>query len=88
VSSTTKETRANIKTARAGESQTAATAANGHEGRPVLAIVVPCLNEELVIKETVRRLVEVLKNLTASGKWTLPVSSISLTTAATTGRGR
>ena len=70
MSSTTKETRANIKTARAGESQpaTAAMAANGHEGRPVLAIVIPCLNEELVIKETVRRLVEVLKNLAASGK--------------------
>jgi glycosyltransferase involved in cell wall biosynthesis len=48
----------------------AATAAATHapESSPVLAIVVPCLNEELIIGDTARRLVEVLQKLTAAGK--------------------
>ena len=35
---------------------------------PVLAIVVPCYNEELVVAETVRRLRELLTTLSAAGK--------------------
>ncbi|MGI9107924.1 MAG: glycosyltransferase family 2 protein [Pyrinomonadaceae bacterium] len=75
MSLTTRETTANVKTARhAGESQlaTTAAAANGREHErcppPLLAIVVPCLNEELVINDTARRLVEVLHSLAAAGK--------------------
>jgi glycosyltransferase involved in cell wall biosynthesis len=65
------------KTARAaGESHTTAAkttttttaAAGGRAHVPVLAIVVPCLNEELVIGDTAERLVEVLKRLAADGK--------------------
>jgi len=74
LSSTTKETgtttkpatRANTTT---GESLlTTTAAANARPVAPVLAIVVPCLNEELVIGDTARRLVEVLQKLSAAGK--------------------
>ena len=48
---------------------TKATSANAAEDdSPVLAIVVPCLNEELVIGDTARRLSEVLQKLAAAGK--------------------
>jgi polyisoprenyl-phosphate glycosyltransferase len=64
------------KTARAGvESQlttaaaaTTASTAGGRAYIPVLAIVVPCLNEELVIGDTAARLVEVLEKLGLAGK--------------------
>jgi polyisoprenyl-phosphate glycosyltransferase len=36
--------------------------------RPVLAVVVPCLNEELVVQQTAARLVELLRRLSASGQ--------------------
>jgi glycosyltransferase involved in cell wall biosynthesis len=75
VSSTTRETRATKKNARAvGEpglattAATKATAARLPSHIPVLAIVVPCLNEELVIGATAQRLVEVLQKLSAAGK--------------------
>lgn len=70
MSSTTSETRATTKTARAaGESQlNTATAAGARTQVPVLAIVVPCLNEELVIHDTAQRLVGVLQKLSAAGK--------------------
>jgi glycosyltransferase involved in cell wall biosynthesis len=74
-SSTTKETGTTTTTtarnavATAGESLLTTTAAvNARAGAPVLAIVVPCLNEELVIGDTARRLVEVLQKLSAAGK--------------------
>jgi polyisoprenyl-phosphate glycosyltransferase len=72
LSSTTKETvttKPTARTATAGESSltTAAVNARPHDA-PLLAIVVPCLNEELVIGETARRLVEVLQKLSAAGK--------------------
>ncbi|HKP71342.1 MAG TPA: glycosyltransferase family 2 protein [Pyrinomonadaceae bacterium] len=68
MSSTTRET-AQTKPKRAGESLgLTATHARANEPAPVLAIVVPCLNEELVIGDTARRLVEVLKHLAADGK--------------------
>jgi glycosyltransferase involved in cell wall biosynthesis len=60
-----------MKSARAGESElTTATTSTVSvpASRPVLAIVVPCLNEELVINETARRLVELLRHLSAAGK--------------------
>jgi glycosyltransferase involved in cell wall biosynthesis len=77
VSSTTSETKAIGKpaTTRAAgvESRLTATTktTSAHapeESVPVLAIVVPCLNEELVINDTARRLVEVLQKLSAAGK--------------------
>jgi glycosyltransferase involved in cell wall biosynthesis len=74
LSSTTKETGTTTKPAArnttAGEASltSAAAAAGARAGAPVLAIVVPCLNEELVIGDTARRLVEVLQKLAASGK--------------------
>ncbi len=70
MSSTTSETTAAKKTARAtGESRlTNVTSTAASAPVPVLAIVVPCLNEELVIAETARRLVEVLTRLSAAGK--------------------
>jgi glycosyltransferase involved in cell wall biosynthesis len=49
------------------ESHSTTTAATGAHA-PVLAIVVPCLNEELVIEDTARRLSEVLQKLAAAGK--------------------
>ena len=70
MSSTTKETGTSIKPATrktAGGSLSAA-AAGAQRRAPVLAIVVPCLNEELVIGDTARRLVEVLHRLSAAGK--------------------
>jgi glycosyltransferase involved in cell wall biosynthesis len=45
-----------------------ASSANAQESSPVLAIVVPCLNEELVIGDTAERLVGVLQHLSADGK--------------------
>jgi glycosyltransferase involved in cell wall biosynthesis len=36
--------------------------------RPLLAVVVPCLNEELVVQQTAARLVELLRRLIASGQ--------------------
>jgi glycosyltransferase involved in cell wall biosynthesis len=75
VSSTTSETKATTTkpAARVGveSRQTAATtvtSANSGESSPVLAIVIPCLNEELVIGDTARRLSEVLQKLAAAGK--------------------
>jgi polyisoprenyl-phosphate glycosyltransferase len=75
VSSTTSETKATTKPAptRAGvESRLTTTASSSAHARgessPVLAIVVPCLNEELVVEDTARRLVEVLQKLAADGK--------------------
>jgi glycosyltransferase involved in cell wall biosynthesis len=77
LSSTTKETGTTTKpTARtttattAGESLLTTTAnARPHaQDAPVLAIVVPCLNEELVVGDTARRLCEVLGKLSAAGK--------------------
>ncbi|HJR09136.1 MAG TPA: glycosyltransferase family 2 protein [Pyrinomonadaceae bacterium] len=76
MSSTTRETGTTTKNARtataatAGESllTTSAATANARTRPPVLAIVVPCLNEELVINATARRLVEVLRHLSAAGK--------------------
>lgn len=71
MSSTTGETTAvTTKTARVtGESRlTTVTAASARLPVPVLAIVVPCLNEELVIAGTARRLAEVLTRLAAAGK--------------------
>jgi len=44
------------------------TAADPARTRPRLAIVVPCFNEELVIRETVRRLVAVLRDLREKGQ--------------------
>ncbi len=64
-----------MATTTAGESlltsATTAADARAREGggdAPVLAVVVPCLNEELVIGDTARRLVEVLHKLAAAGK--------------------
>jgi glycosyltransferase involved in cell wall biosynthesis len=73
VSSTTSETKAIRKpapTARVGVESRPTTTANASapEASPVLAIVVPCLNEELVIGDTARRLSEVLQKLAAAGK--------------------
>ncbi|HEV7904068.1 MAG TPA: glycosyltransferase family 2 protein, partial [Pyrinomonadaceae bacterium] len=70
MSSTTREGAALTKTARVGvESHLTTTAATGARAHaPVLAIVVPCLNEELVIGDTARRLSEVLQKLSAAGK--------------------
>ena len=59
------------KAARAtGESRlpTVTSAASERVPVPVLAIVVPCLNEEAVIAGTARRLAEVLTRLSAAGK--------------------
>jgi cellulose synthase/poly-beta-1,6-N-acetylglucosamine synthase-like glycosyltransferase len=42
-------------------------AADSARTRPRLAIVVPCFNEEPVIRETVRRLVAVLRDLREKG---------------------
>ncbi|HEY0100256.1 MAG TPA: glycosyltransferase family 2 protein [Pyrinomonadaceae bacterium] len=75
MSSTTSETKA-TKTKPATravvesrlKTTTTAASANAAESSPVLAIVVPCLNEELVIRDTVRRLLEVLQKLTVAGK--------------------
>ena len=36
--------------------------------KPVLAVVIPCYNEELCIKNTVERLFEVLSDLVLKGK--------------------
>ncbi|MCA1568429.1 MAG: glycosyltransferase family 2 protein [Acidobacteria bacterium] len=78
MSSTTKETgtttkptaRTTTTTATAGESllTTTANARPQEKDAPVLAIVVPCLNEELVVGDTARRLCEVLHKLSAAGK--------------------
>lgn len=70
MSSTTSETTTATKTATraAGESRLTTATANAPTSRPVLAIVVPCLNEELVINDTARRLVGVLGRLAAAGK--------------------
>ena len=73
MSSTTSETKATTKpaAARAGvESHltTTAAATGLRPHAPVLAIVVPCLNEELVINDTACRLSEVLQKLSAAGK--------------------
>jgi glycosyltransferase involved in cell wall biosynthesis len=74
LSSTTKETGTTTKpTARAtpaatGEALSTADAAHAPMRAPLLAIVVPCLNEELVVGDTARRLVEVLHRLSAAGK--------------------
>ncbi|HEV2801029.1 MAG TPA: glycosyltransferase family 2 protein [Pyrinomonadaceae bacterium] len=73
MSSTTKET----GTATEFAKRTATTAAGEsvltpssdvRPSAPVLAIVVPCLNEEAVIGETARRLCEVLQKLSGMGK--------------------
>jgi glycosyltransferase involved in cell wall biosynthesis len=77
LSSTTKETGTTTTKPAARTTTTAAgeallTSAHDDDGArgdaPVLAIVVPCLNEELVIGDTARRLVEVLHKLSAAGK--------------------
>lgn len=74
MSSTTSETKGTTKptAARVGvESNltTTTTAATGGRAHvPLLAIVVPCLNEELVIGDTARRLSEVLQKLSVAGK--------------------
>lgn len=79
MSSTTSETKATTTTAatttphasvksRAAATTAATANANAPESSPVLAIVVPCLNEELVINDTARRLVEVLQKFSAAGK--------------------
>ncbi|HYO99152.1 MAG TPA: glycosyltransferase family 2 protein, partial [Pyrinomonadaceae bacterium] len=65
---TTKPARAAATAATAGESLLTTSAAHARTRPPVLAIVVPCLNEELVISATARRLVEVLRHLSAAGK--------------------
>jgi glycosyltransferase involved in cell wall biosynthesis len=77
---TTTTTHAARTTAAAGESvltkattgesvsATTATAHNPPPAPPVLAIVVPCLNEELVVGDTARRLCEVLQKLSVAGK--------------------
>ncbi|MCA1815115.1 MAG: glycosyltransferase family 2 protein [Acidobacteria bacterium] len=45
------------------------TSPHGEDGRaPVLAVVVPCLNEEAVVASTAARLAEVLRRLAAAGK--------------------
>ncbi|HLL70326.1 MAG TPA: glycosyltransferase family 2 protein [Pyrinomonadaceae bacterium] len=77
MSSTTRETETKTRTTRAaatttataGESRLTRTDAGGQPAHaPLLAIVVPCLNEELVVGTTARRLVEVLRHLSAAGK--------------------
>jgi len=45
-----------------------ADAREGDSSRPVLAVVVPCLNEELVVEQTAARLIELLERLIAAGK--------------------
>lgn len=66
---TTKPTARNAPATTAGESLLTTTdAVNARPGAPVLAIVVPCFNEELVIGDTTRRLVEVLQKLSAAGR--------------------
>ncbi len=66
----TETTPADLRHARpAGTSQlTTRATANAPAPRPVLSIVVPCLDEEAVIGDTARRLVEVLNHLSAAGK--------------------
>ena len=77
MSSTTRETETKTGTARpaaatattAGESVLTRTDAGAQPAHaPLLAIVVPCLNEELVVGTTARRLSEVLRHLSAAGK--------------------
>ena len=36
--------------------------------RPLLAVVVPCLNEELIVEQTATRLTELLRQLSAHGQ--------------------
>lgn len=48
--------------------QPARMAAPSERTQPRLAIVVPCYNEELVLRETANRLIAVLSNLTESGQ--------------------
>jgi len=48
--------------------RTAAVSASANESAPVLGIVVPCLNEELVVEETAGRLRDLLGRLSAARK--------------------
>lgn len=57
---------ANMRTATRSETQ--ADAPQSANSRPVLAIVVPCLDEEAVIEETASRLRSMLRNLIAADK--------------------
>jgi len=68
LSLTTKGVGVEIKPSlRSGQQQTTATRAARH-APPVLSIVIPCFNEELVIEQTALRLTEVLRDLMAAGK--------------------
>ena len=49
-------------------SKTGVASATGDRELPVLAVVVPCLNEELVIEETASRLIELLQTLIDSNR--------------------
>ncbi len=44
------------------------TSRGGNAARPVLAVVVPCFDEEPVVRRTAARLCELLRRLTAAGK--------------------
>lgn len=61
MSVTTQETASN-------RARAAGVSASENESVPVLAIVVPCLNEELVVEETAGRLRDLLRRLTADRK--------------------
>jgi glycosyltransferase involved in cell wall biosynthesis len=52
----------------AGEVRASAATESGNHKCPVLAVVVPCLNEELVLEPTAGRLIALLARLSAAGQ--------------------
>ena len=70
MSTTTQDTARESSPARAAGASRRATAQGERDARarPLLAVVVPCLNEEQVVGETAARLSALLRNLTAAGK--------------------
>jgi glycosyltransferase involved in cell wall biosynthesis len=63
----TKTTEA-MRTQRAAGRRVAAATGEGESSAPLLAIVVPCLDEEPVVRETAARLSSLLEHLVATGK--------------------
>ncbi|MCA1626627.1 MAG: hypothetical protein LC742_01500, partial [Acidobacteria bacterium] len=68
MSLTTKGVGVEIKPSSRSGQQQATTARAARHAPPVLSIVIPCFNEELVIEQTALRLSEVLRDLMAAGK--------------------
>ncbi|HEX8181587.1 MAG TPA: glycosyltransferase family 2 protein [Pyrinomonadaceae bacterium] len=68
MSLTTHSTGESVARAPRGRTQPAAAQDERARTRPLLAVVVPCYDEEMVIEQTAARLVELLQRLSAAGQ--------------------